>query len=73
MKRNKREQPPLEYRMVFVQFVRRQRSRYNPSLSRLLELPATFRNQIVSEYQQRHPRMVLPELELSVPRKGRKR
>lgn len=65
--RDKSNLPPLEQRLVFVQFIRRQRCRYNRSLSRFLDLPPVFREQIVTKWETDHRRMKLPGFEVSKP------
>lgn len=64
----KKEQPPLEYRPVFVQYVSRRRCRYNPSFSRFLDLPATFQQDVEDRWIERHPRKSLPEFYVSKPK-----
>lgn len=62
---SKRNLPPLEYRMVFYMGMRRQKCRFNQSLDRFLELPAAIRDREEKRYRERHPRMNLPEFEVS--------
>lgn len=70
----KAEEPPLEYRMIFVQFVRRQKSRYNPSFSRFERLPKFIQDDVLDRWSKAHPRAKLPELSLSDrPKKAKPR
>ncbi len=73
-KRKKREQPPIEERPVFVQFVRRQKCRYNPSFTRFSDLPEHIQLSVADRWHVKHPRENLDLLsEVSLPPVGRKR
>ncbi len=67
-KRDTSKLPPMEYRLIFVQYLRRSKSRFNPSLSRFLDLPAAFRHDIEERWAKRHPRLTMPDAELSLPK-----
>ena len=65
-------QPPLDYRLVFVQYVRRQKSRYNPSFSRFEQLPKLIQADVLGRWSKAHPKAKLPALTLSNrPNKGK--
>lgn len=73
-RRSKTGLPPLEYRPVFVQFIKRQRCRYNPSYAAFERLPATFQVEISNKWITKHPRQILPDgLSLPPIAKPRKR
>lgn len=57
--------PPLEQRLVFVQFIRRQRCRFNASLAGFHELPQRLQDKVTDKWQMAHPRMSLPDFEVS--------
>lgn len=68
-------QPPLEYRPVFVQFIKRQKCRYNPSFTRFNILPSHLKIDVTERWANKHPGKRMPDLELSLPpaTKARKR
>lgn len=64
--KSKRELPPLEYRSVFVQFIKRQKCRFNPSFQRYLNLPNSVSSDVFERWRKKHPRVEL-SLDVSMP------
>ena len=64
---------PMEQRLVFVQYIRRQRCRYNPSFGGLLELPPIFREKVIGKWKTRNPKAKLPVLDINLPPKKAKK
>lgn len=72
--KKKADLPPLEYRLVHVNYLKRQKCRFNPSMQSFLRLPSTFQAELTGKWAQRHPRLTMPDTELSLPRpKGGRR
>lgn len=71
-KRDK-DEPPLEYRLVHVNYLKRQKCRYNPSLSGFIELPRWVQTGLQKKWVENHPRMTLPDADLSMPKPKRVR
>ena len=67
-KRDTSKLPPLEYRMTFYMGIRRQKCRFNPSMLRYNRLPATLQVETEDRWKERHPRLNLPDFEVSLPK-----
>ena len=65
----------MEYRPVFVQFIKKQKCRYNPSFQRFFDLPRRLSTAVLGRWSDKHPGAKLPDLEVNLPPapKSRKR
>ncbi len=66
-KRSKADLPPLEYRPVFVMYIKKQKSRFNPSFQRFDALPGHLKLDTVARWNRNHKGKTLPEFKLSLP------
>lgn len=72
-KRDTSKLPPLEYRFVHVNYLKRQRCRFNPSFRSYLNLPTPFKSDLTDKWIKRHPRMTMPDASLSLPKPKKER
>lgn len=72
-KRDTSKLPPLEYRLVHVNYLKRQKCRFNPSLQSFLDLPRVFQVNLKTKWDRHHPRLTMPDTVLSLPKPKKER